>query len=79
MLLEVHDFAVVDLTVRVFHLPVPNHVILLPLPADDLAGREDERALSVELVAEAVADVLIAVEELEVPLDLDSVLVDASR
>jgi hypothetical protein len=72
------DFAVVDLALGVLDLAVAGEAVLAPLPRDDLAGWEDEGALAVELVAETVADVLVAVEEPEVALDLDAVLVEAS-
>jgi hypothetical protein len=72
------DFAVVDLALGVLDLAVAGEAVLAPLPRDDLAGGEDEGALAVELVAETVADVLVAVEEPEVALDLDAVLVEAS-
>ena len=78
VLLEIADLSVVDLSKRIFDLAVANDAVLLPLARDDLARGEDERALAVKLVPQAVADVLIPVDELEVALDLDSVLVHAS-
>lgn len=79
LLLEVIYLSVVDFLIRILDFPIANDLVLVPLAWDYFARGKDERAFPVKFIAEAVPDVFVAVEELEMPFDFDSILIDASE
>ena len=79
MLLQVSYLPVVNLSVGVLNFTLVNQIILFPLSSYNFARGEDQGPLTVELVAQTVPDVLVAVEKNEVSFDFDTVLVEASE
>ena len=79
LFLEIVYLPIVDLPVRILDLAIAYHFVFIPFSRNYFARWKDERAFSVEFVAEAVSDIFIAIEELEVPFDFDAVLIYASE
>ena len=79
MLFKVFNLPIIHFTIRVFYFTFLNYVIVLPLPCDYFSGGKDERALTIEFVAEAVTDILIAVEEGEMSFYFNAVVIDSSE
>ena len=77
MFFQIVYLSIVNFSIGVLYLPLLDNIVLLPFPGDNFPRRKDQRAFSVELVAQAVADVLIAMKELEVSFDFDAILIDS--
>ena len=77
MFFQIVYLSIVNFSIGVLYLPLLDNIVLLPFASDNFPRRKDQRAFSVELVAQAVADVLIAMKELEVSFDFDAILVDS--
>ncbi len=62
----------------ILNFAVAYDAVLLPLAWDDFAWREDQRSFAKELIAQTIADVLIAIEKFEVSFNLNPILIHSS-
>ena len=79
LFLEIVYLSIVDLPVRVLNLAVAYDFVFIPFARNYFTRCENERAFSVEFIAEAVSNVFIAIEELEMPFDFDAILIYTSE
>ena len=79
MLFEISDLAVVDLSLGVLYFTLVNQVVIFPLACDHFPWWKDQGTLPIEFVAQAVAYIFVAVQELKMSLDFDAVLVGPSK
>jgi hypothetical protein len=73
--LKVQYLSIINLPFRITDLALPHQLKLVPLSFNHLPARKHQSAFTGKLVAETVANVLIAIQELKVPADLYALLV----
>jgi len=77
MFFQIFNIPIIDFPIGVLDFALIDQVIILPLSCDHFPRWKNQGALAIELVAQAVADVLVAVQKLKMSLDFDAVLVGA--
>lgn len=77
LFLEIIYLPIIDLPMRVFNLPIANHLIFIPFSRNYLPRWKNQRSFSIELISKAMPDILIPIQELEMPFDFNAILIHA--